>query len=67
MSKNKKNLIRIIVSCVLFAVILVLYKFTPLKDFAIVEKDGFNIAEGIKDYRFWVYLLSFVAMYAVIG
>ena len=67
MSKNKKNLIRIIVSCVLFAAILVLYKFTPLKDFAIVEKDGFNIAEGIKDYRFWVYLLSFVAVYAVIG
>ena len=67
MSKNKKNLIRVIVSGGLFAILLILFRLTPLKDFAIVEKDGFILSEGIKDYRFWVYLLSFIAVYAVIG
>lgn len=59
MSKNKKSLIRIIVVGILFVAVTVIYSFTPAKEFS-------NVKE-ISDYRFWVYLLSYVAVYVVIG
>ena len=62
MKKNKKQLLRILVAFGLFLVGIVLYKLTPLKTFAEVA-EGWNL----KDYRFYLFVLPFLAAYLIVG
>ena len=62
MKKNKKLLIRILVAFAIFLVGIVLYKLTPLKSFGeVAEKWSFG------DYRFYLFVLPFLAAYLVAG
>ena len=62
MKKNKKLLIRILVAFAVFLVGIVLYKLTPLKSFGeVAEKWSFG------DYRFYLYILPFLAAYLIVG
>ncbi len=62
MKKNKKLLIRILVAFSIFLVAIVLYKLTPLKSFGeVAERWSFG------DYRFYLFVLPFLAAYLVAG
>ena len=62
MKKNQKSLIRIIVSLALFSAGLIAFKLTPLSAFE-------SYAEGWKigDFRFYAYVLPFIAAYLIVG
>ena len=62
MKRDKKLLIRIVISSILFAAAMIAYKLTPLKAFAEVGSSW-----NVGDYRFYLFILPFLAAYVVAG
>ncbi|MBO7377461.1 MAG: heavy metal translocating P-type ATPase, partial [Clostridia bacterium] len=62
MKKNQKTLIRIIVSLALFSAGLIAFKLTPLSAFESYAEEW-----KIGDFRFYAYVLPFIAAYLIVG
>ena len=62
MSKNRKALIRIIISLALFAAGMIVFNLTPLKGFEEYAK-----AWRFGDYKFYIYIAPFLAAYIIVG
>ncbi|MBP5193983.1 MAG: HAD-IC family P-type ATPase, partial [Clostridia bacterium] len=62
MKKNQKSLIRIIVSLALFSAGLIAFKLTPLSAFESYAEEW-----KIGDFRFYAYVLPFIAAYLIVG
>ncbi len=62
MSKNKKRLVRIIVSGVIFAACMIAFKLTPLRGLEPYAKDW-----RLNTWQFYVYAMPFLFAYALVG
>ena len=62
MKRDRKTLIRIFVAFAVFLTAIVLFRLTPLKSVA-EHAERWNLA----DYRFYLYLLPFLAAYLLVG
>jgi len=62
MKRDKKALVRILTALAIFLAAFVLYRLTPLKSIAEA-----GAAWNVGDYRFYLYVIPFLAAYLIVG